>query len=164
MLERLYREHHHKGKRLGQSFIEQKRPKLFSSWIGERKKILDLGCRDGTLTRHFIKGNIVIGADIDPDSLSFAHREYGIEVHKVDLNSVLPFEDKSFDTILLAETLEHLPYPSVTLKEIQRVLKVDVKFIGNVPLFYHLQNRFRVLRGKLLDYDPTIVNTIHTIP
>src|SRR2546422_11264093 len=28
-------------------------------------------------------------------------------------------------------------------------------FVGNVPLFYHLHGRWRVLRGKRLDSDPT---------
>lgn len=159
LLERLYAEHHRReqagGKRLRQAFLEEDRARLFGAWIGKGKDLLDLGCRDGTLTRHFIPGNRVVGADIDANALDIARKEHGIEVQRVNLNSTFPFPDARFDVVLLAETLEHLPYPRITLAEIKRVLRLDGLFIGNVPLFYHLHNRWRVLRGKRLDSDPT---------
>ena len=159
LLERLYSTHHRReqsgGKRLKQAFLERERARLFGEWIGQGKELLDLGCRDGTLTRHFLAGNRVVGADIDAAALECARQEYGIEVRKVNLNTALPFYDERFDVVLLAETLEHLPYPRITLSEIRRVLKPDGVFMGNVPLFYHLHNRWRVLRGKRLDSDPT---------
>jgi SAM-dependent methyltransferase len=151
----MYRSHHLHGGRLRQSFLEEKRARLFRSWIGHGKEVLDLGCRDGTLTRHFMEGNRVIGGDIDSEALEFARKEYVIEVRRVNLNSVLPFPGESFDVVVLAETLEHLPYPTVTLGEIRRVLRINGIFIGNVPLYYHLHSRWRVVRGKPLDEDPT---------
>jgi methionine biosynthesis protein MetW len=155
LIEQMYRRHHREGGRLGQSFIEQKRAHLFTPWIGKGKDVLDLGCRDGTLTRHFVEGNRVVGADIDSEALEFAKREYGIEVQWVNLNSVLPFPDERFDVVIMAETLEHLPYPTITLAEVRRVLRPSGIFIGNVPLFYHLHNRWQILRGKRPDWDPT---------
>ncbi len=159
LLERLYATHHRReqagGQRLGQAFLEEPRARLFRAWIGRDKDVLDLGCRDGVLTRHFTDGNRVTGADIDAEALAFAHRDYGIQVRKANLNSVLPFADDSFDVAILAETLEHLPYPRITLGEIRRVLRSAGLFIGNVPLFYHLHARWRVARGKRLDNDPT---------
>lgn len=159
LLEQMYASHHRRdqpgGERLGQAFLEKKRAQLFSSWIGREKNVLDLGCRDGTLTRHFTKGNRVVGVDVDGGALAIAHKAYGIEVHRANLNAALPFSDGSFDVVVLAETLEHLPYPQITLGEIQRVLRPGGLFIGNVPLFYHLHGRWRVLRGKRLDNDPT---------
>jgi len=56
---------------------------------------------------------------------------------------------------VLAETLEHLPYPRIALAEIHRVLRPGGLLIGNVPLFYHLHNRWRVMRVKRLDSDRT---------
>jgi len=159
LLERLYATHHRceqsGGKRLKQAFLERERARLFGVWIGRGKELLDLGCRDGTLTRHFTSGNRVVGADIDSEALELAHQEHGIDVQRVNLNSALPFSDARFDVVLLAETLEHLPYPRITLSEVWRVLKPGGLFVGNVPLFYHLHNRWRVLRGKRLDSDPT---------
>ncbi|HET6453060.1 MAG TPA: methionine biosynthesis protein MetW [Armatimonadota bacterium] len=34
-----------------------------AEWIGQGKQVLDLGCRDGELTRFFAAGNKVTGAD-----------------------------------------------------------------------------------------------------
>lgn len=154
-LECMYSDHHKTGSRLRQSFIEEKRAALFNSWIGRDRDILDLGCRDATLTRHFLDGNRVTGGDIDLEALQFAKDTYGINVRQVDLNTDLPFADSSYDVVIMAEVLEHLPYPKITLPEIVRVLRPGGMFIGSVPLAYHLQNRIRVIRGKKLDYDPT---------
>jgi len=159
LLEGIYVEHHRRdqtgGKRIGQAFLETERAGLFGGWIGRGKDVLDLGCRDGTLTRHFREGNRVVGADIDRRALESARTQYGIDVQRVNLNASLPFPNARFDAVVLAETLEHLPYPRITLGEVKRVLRPRGLFVGNVPLFYHLHGRWRVLRGKRLDSDPT---------
>lgn len=157
LLERLYTEHHRQGNKYRKSVLERERARLFTSWIGQGKDVLDLGCRDGTLTRHWLDGNRVVGADIDADALAAARQVYGLEVHRVNLNAALPFPPASFDVVVLAETLEHLPYPRLTLAEIHRILRPNGLCIGNVLLAYHLNNRWRVLCGKRLDSDPTHV-------
>ena len=73
-LQKLYQSHHKSGSRLHQSLLETVRGELLSRWIGKDKKVLDLGCRDGTLTRHFVNKNQVTGADIDVDALKFAKK------------------------------------------------------------------------------------------
>jgi len=157
LLQKLYQSHHKNGSRLRQSLLEVERGKLLSRWIGENKKVLDLGCRDGTLTRHFIKNNHVTGADIDIHALKFAKKTYKIDVHQVDLNSSLPFVNEEFDVIVMGEVLEHLPYWGITLPEVKRILKRDGILVGSIPLAYHIQDRVRVLRGKklLISGDPT---------
>ena len=69
----------------------------------------------------------------------------------------MPFQDNSFDVVVMAEELEHLPYPNITLSEIKRVLKTNGKFIGNIPLAYHLKDRWQIIRGRklLISGDPT---------
>jgi SAM-dependent methyltransferase len=157
LLQKLYQSHHQNGSRLRQSLMEVERGKILSRWIGANKKVLDLGCRDGTLTRHFIENNQVTGADIDIDALNFAKKTYKIDIHQVDLNSVLPFENEAFDVIVMGEVLEHLPYLGITLPEVKRILKRNGKLVGSIPLAYHVQDRIRVLRGKklLISADPT---------
>lgn len=159
LLQKLYQSHHQSGSRLNQSFLEETRGKLFSSWIGTNKKVLDLGCRDGTLTRHFINQNWVTGADIDSNALKFTKRAYKIDTQQVDLNSTLPFKDEEFDVIVMGEVLEHLPYWGITLPEVKRILKRNGKLVGSIPLAYHINDRVRVLRGKnlLISIDPTHV-------
>ena len=118
LVQSYYETHHKQGQRLNQSFLESTRGQLFSDWIGKNKKVLDLGGRDGTLTKHFIEKNHVTLADIDENALEYAKKNYKVETIKVDLNQSLPFKDKSFDVVVMAEVLEHLPYPNITLSEI----------------------------------------------
>ena len=59
LVQSFYESHHKEGQRLNQSFLESTRGQLFSDWIGTNKKVLDLGGRDGTLTKYFIKKNKV---------------------------------------------------------------------------------------------------------
>jgi len=157
LVQSFYETHHKEGQRLNQSFLESIRGQLFSDWIGKNKKVLDLGGRDGTLTKHFIEKNHVTLADIDENALEYAKKNYKVETMKVDLNQSLPFKDNSFDVVVMAEVLEHLPYPKITLSEIKRVLKTNGKFIGNLPLAYHLKDRWQILRGRklLISVDPT---------
>ena len=157
LVQSFYETHHKEGQRLNQSFLENIRGKLFSNWIGKNKKVLDLGGRDGTLTKHFIEKNHVTLADIDENALKYAKKTYKVETLKVDLNQSLPFKDNSFDVVVMAEVLEHLPYPNITLGEIKRVLKTNGKFIGNLPLAYHLKDRWQIIRGRrlLISGDPT---------
>ena len=157
LVQSYYESHHKEGQRLNQSFLESIRGQLFSDWIGKNKKVLDLGGRDGTLTKYFIKKNNVTLADIDENALQYAKNNYHVETIKVDLNQSLPFQDNSFDVVVMAEVLEHLPYPNITLGEIKRVLKTNGKFIGNLPLAYHLKDRWQIIRGRklLISGDPT---------
>ena len=157
LIQSFYESHHENGQRLKQSFLENTRGLLFADWIGTNKKVLDLGGRDGTLTKHFIEKNNVTLTDIDENALEYAKNKYKIETLKVDLNQSLPFQDNSFDFVVMAEVLEHLPYPNITLNEIKRVLKKNGTFIGNLPLAYHLKDRWQIIRGRklLISGDPT---------
>ncbi len=145
-----YEEHHASGKRLGQSFMEDVRGRKFRSWIGTDKAVLDLGGRDGVLTRHFIEGNQVTIGDIDCAALAHARASYPVETAEVNLNEALPFADQSFDVVVMAEVLEHLPYVEFTLSEVRRVLRPGGRFVGSIPLAYHLKDRWQVLRGRKL--------------
>ncbi len=152
-----YEEHHITGKRLRQSSMESVRKEIFCSWIGRGKSVLDLGGRDGTLTRHFLDGNRVAIGDIDRAALAHAKENYAVETIEVNLNEPLPFESSSYDVVVMAEVLEHLPYFQFTLGEAKRVLREGGMLIGSIPLAYHLKDRWRVLRGKKLTMarDPT---------
>jgi SAM-dependent methyltransferase len=48
----------------------------------------------------------------------------------------LPFEDNSFDTVLLTQVLEHIDEPLVALQEVKRVVKKDGIVILSVPFIY----------------------------
>ena len=47
--------------------------------------------------------------------------------------NMIPFDDKSFDSVLLDNVLEHIESPSLLFKEIRRVLKPDGLLLIGVP-------------------------------
>tara|TARA_B100000686_G_scaffold250008_1_gene260108 strand:- start:3018 stop:3692 length:675 start_codon:yes stop_codon:yes gene_type:complete len=155
ILSEFYSKHHLGGKRRNQSVSEEKRSQLFKNWMGTNKKVLDMGCRDGILTRHFIEQNQVTGLDIDKSALEACKKNLNIETLWADFSLQIPLPTSSFDVVIAGEVIEHLPYPEITISEISRILKPNGLFIGSVPNSYHIKNRLRILKGRLIDYDQT---------
>ena len=107
---------------------------MFSDWIGGNKSVLDLGGRDGNLTKYFIDNNNVTIGDIDGAALQYAKETYRVKTEITNLNEKLPFSDNTFDVVVMAEVLEHLPYPKIpahfyfaSLRKNQRVQSLCVK-------------------------------------
>jgi len=155
--EHIYRSHHERGKRYGYLYCHGERGPYLQRWIGQGKKVLDLGCRDGLLTSFFASGNQVIGADIDRKALSLSKERLGIETLWLDLNYEWPFEEASFDAIVACEIAEHLFFLAPFLENVHKTLRPGGLFLGSVPNAFRLRNRFRFLFGKEYENDPTHV-------
>lgn len=86
--------------------------------------ILDLGCGFGAYARALQESGLsCFGCDINLQYLQKASRS-GVAVTNVD--SVLPFRDKSFDTVLIFEVLEHVAEVDKVLCEAFRVARKNV--------------------------------------
>ena len=100
--------------------------------IYARGRLLDLGCGNVPLFdayKPYIENNICV--------------DWGNSVHKnsyldvvTDLNMKLPFSDKTFETILFSDVLEHLENPKIMFEEMKRVLKPGGCILMNVPFHY----------------------------
>ena len=121
------------------------------------KRILDLGCRTGALTRAYMSGNEVVGVDVDRGALEAAAM-LGIDTVWADVEEPLPLGDASFDVVVAAELLEHLRRPERLMQEILRVLRPGGTVAGSLPNAYRLKNRLRPLRGPAVQQDPTHVH------
>lgn len=122
---------------------------------GPGRRVLDLGCRTGALTRYYAEGNDVVGVDVDRAALERAHERLEMETHWADVEEELPFADASFDVVVAGELLEHLADPAATAAHVHRVLVPGGRFVGSVPNGYRLKNRLRFLLGRAPDQDPT---------
>ena len=90
--------------------------------------VVDIGCGRGYLTREMLEINEVKsihGFDIAPPSDCD-----GITYQKGTILN-LPYEDKQFDIVVCAHTLEHIRDIDVALKELRRITKK--KLIIAVP-------------------------------
>jgi SAM-dependent methyltransferase len=97
---------------------------------------LDYGCADGGYAIGLIERGVthVTGVDVGQERIEEAQKRYGEDRRTtfmvVDALSI-PFDDASFDGVLLNEVLEHVEDESATLSEITRVLKRG----GHLALF-----------------------------
>jgi SAM-dependent methyltransferase len=149
-----YEEHHRERRDEGDFVFVPERIPLFVGAIGRGKRVLDLGCRSGALTRHFLEGNEVVGLDVDRAALAKA-AALGIEPVEADVEQPLPFPDGSFDAVVAGELLEHLRFPDALVAEVRRVLRPGGVFVGSVPNAFRLQSRLRFLHGRPPEDDPT---------
>ena len=156
----LYRKHHEKGSRYVYLYCGGARSPYLREWIGKGKKVLDLGCRDGTLTQEYAFGNEVIGVDIDKKALEMAEKRLGIGTLWLDLNKEWPFEPESFDVIVACEILEHLFFMEPFLGKVYGTLRKGGLFIGSVPNAFRVRNRLKFLMGNEFETDPTHVRQL----
>jgi SAM-dependent methyltransferase len=83
------------------------------------KRILDLGCATGDYCLELGKlGYACVGADINKAYVAAARKK---GVNAVVSGEKLPFEDNSFDTVIMFEVLEHVQDPERVLREAKRV-------------------------------------------
>jgi 2-polyprenyl-3-methyl-5-hydroxy-6-metoxy-1,4-benzoquinol methylase len=160
-LQKIYRHHHDSRDKLGMTLFEKERSEFLKSRIGQGKKILDLGCRDGVLTKCFSDGNEVLGIDIDDIALEKAREHLGIQTRVMDLNGDWDISKDYFDYVVAGEVLEHLYYPDRVLEKISVTLKASGTLLGSVPNAFSLINRFRLLFGMKKNTplsDPTHIN------
>jgi SAM-dependent methyltransferase len=82
-------------------------------------ELLDLGCGTGWLADHF---EHYTGVDGSEDAVAEARRR-GRNVSRGDLDEPLPFEDASFDAVVMKDVLEHVGDPVALVREVRRVLR-----------------------------------------
>ena len=136
-------------------FGGDERARLFRRLVGgPGRRVLDLGCRYGALTRSYLDGNELVGVDVSREALAEAAK-LGIETVWTDVQEPLPFPDASFDVVVAGELIEHLSDPDRVVAEVRRVLRPGGSFVGSVPNFFRLRNRLAMLAGRPLDHDST---------
>ena len=149
-----YEQHHRERRDEGDFVFVPERIPLLVAAVGRGKRVLDLGCRSGALTQHFLGGNSVVGLDIDAAALEKA-ATLGIQPVQANVEEPLPFEDGSFDAVVAGELFEHLQFPDALVAEIGRVLRPGGVLAGSVPNAFRVQSRLRFLRGEPPEDDPT---------
>jgi ubiquinone/menaquinone biosynthesis C-methylase UbiE len=100
-----------------------------------RGRVLEIGIGTGLNLEHYDKAKVekIVGLDPAVEMHRLAEkrsRKAGLAVEVVGLSAErIPFEDASFDTVLVTYTLCSIPEPVAALKEMRRVLKPDAKLV-----------------------------------
>ncbi|MFA6980126.1 MAG: methionine biosynthesis protein MetW [Ignavibacteriaceae bacterium] len=116
--------------------------------IEPRSKVIDLGCGNGALLS-LLKSEKQIdetGIEISDSGLAFCKNKK-LNVFKHTIDSILPFEDNSFDYSICNVTIQMVMYPEVLLGEMKRISKYQ---IISFPNFAYYKNRLdMLLKGRM---------------
>jgi methionine biosynthesis protein MetW len=129
-------------------------------------KVLDLGCGDGSLLEKLVRTKEVRGSGIEiSDEGVRSCIEKGLAVLQGDIDEGLrDYPDRSFDYIILNQTLQAVKKPDVVLGE---MLRVGEKGVVGFPNFAYWKMRvYLLLRGRMpktefLPYDWYNTPNIH---
>jgi methionine biosynthesis protein MetW len=119
-----------------------------ANWIAPNSQVLDLGCGDGSFLEFLQKQKLVhaYGVEID-DGRVLSCVQKGLNVIQQDLEGGLAlFEDNSFDTVVLSQTVQTIHQTEKILREIVRVGKES---IVSFPNFGHWSHRLAVALGRM---------------
>lgn len=119
-----------------------------AQWISSGSEVLDVGCGDGSLLSYLkqTRSAHVYGVELADDKV-LACAQKGLNVIQQNLESGLAlFEDKSFDTVILSQTLQTIHQTARILSEIARVGK---ECVVSFPNFGHWSHRLAVLQGRM---------------
>jgi 2-polyprenyl-3-methyl-5-hydroxy-6-metoxy-1,4-benzoquinol methylase len=128
--------------------------------IGQRtahNKVLEIGAFFGVVSIALARlGYSVTAADI-PEFMEMPEQverfgKNGVGRASVRLQDyLLPFEDESFDVVIMCEVIEHLNFnPLPLLKEINRIGKQGSVFYLSQPNLAWIRNRLRLLLGRYI--------------
>jgi methionine biosynthesis protein MetW len=96
---------------------------IIQNWITPQSRVLDLGCGDGSLLNYLrLKKNVKgIGLEIDAKNIESCITK-GVNVIEQNIDKGLTnFQSNSFDTVLLAQTLQASSKPDLLVDEMLRI-------------------------------------------
>ena len=119
-----------------------------AGWVAPSARVLDLGCGDGSLLAYLrdSRGAAGYGVEID-DAGVLSSISNGINVLQSDLESGLAgFDDQTFDTVILSQTLQAMRH---TEEIVMEMLRVGREAIVTFPNFGHWSHRLQILAGRM---------------
>ena len=137
--------------------------KVIADLIEKDKKVLDVGCGDGTLIK-FLKDNKNInirGLEISKDGIQKCIAK-GLTVIEGNAEKDLKqFPDKSFDYVVLSQTLQAFLNPELVINELLRVGK---KAIVTIPNFGYWKIRLHLLAKGTMPITKTLPDEWYNTP
>lgn len=107
-------------------------------WLAGRAagRVLDVGCADAAIARSLPAMTSYTGLDYP----ATADGLYGTRPQVYGDAAALPFLDRSFDTVMLLDVLEHVAEPEAALREAARVLADGGHLLVTIPFAYPLHD------------------------
>lgn len=142
---------------------QYERNRLFVELASQGKRILELGCADGFISRHLAeRGCRVTGVELDPEAAERAS-QWCENVVQHDLNDLAWLQQvgNNYDMVLCGDVLEHLVSPETVLWQIHRLLAPGGRVIICLPNVAHIRVRLMLLSGKFEYESAGIMDVTH---
>jgi methionine biosynthesis protein MetW len=123
--------------------------KTIADWISQGASVLDLGCGDGELLAYLASVKEVHAQGIELDEHAIVKCvSSGLSVYQQDIDTGLSeYTDKSFDYVIINQTLQQVKKPDFVLQEAFRVGK---KVIVGITNFAYYRARLSIFfRGRV---------------
>jgi methionine biosynthesis protein MetW len=137
--------------------------KVIADLIEKNTRVLDVGCADGTLMK-FLKNNKNIdirGLELSKDKVQECIAK-GLTVIEGNAEKDLKqFPEKSFDYVVLSQTLQAFLNPEVVISELLRVGK---KAIVTIPNFGYWKVRLHLLTKGTMPITKTLPDEWYNTP
>ena len=137
--------------------------KIIADIITENSRVLDVGCDDGSLMEFLKKEKKVDirGIEISKKKVQTCISK-GLTVIEGDAEFDLKqFPDKSFDYVVLGQTLQAFINPEIVIKEL---LRVGNKAVVTIPNFGHWKVRLNLLFQGTMPVTKTLPNEWYNTP
>jgi methionine biosynthesis protein MetW len=137
-------------------------PGIVARMIPAGSRVLDVGCGTGALGRVLADECRAEIVGLEPDSVRAEQAvARGLRVYPGYFSRELLREIGSFDIVLFADVLEHLPNPQAALLLAREALRSRGAVIVSVPNVAHWSVRLCLLRGKFDYWSFGIMDATH---
>ena len=137
--------------------------KVIANLIEKNTRVLDVGCADGTLMK-FLKDNKNInirGLEISKDKVQKCIAKGLTVIEGNAEKDLMQFPDKSFDYVVLSQTLQAFLNPELVINELLRVGK---KAIVTIPNFGYWKIRLHLLTKGTMPITKTLPDEWYNTP
>jgi SAM-dependent methyltransferase len=130
--------------------------RVVNSFCKKPTAVLEIGCGTGE-TLDFLKKILpessIYGIDHSQVAVAFSKKVDGVSVVLADA-AKLPFDNSSFDLVLILDVLEHIADDSLVIREINRVLTKGGKLVITCPASGLIWSRHDTRQGHVRRYSP----------
>ena len=136
---------------------------IIKNVIKENSRILDVGCENGKLLKFLNKGRKIDwrGLEISQKNINICVK-HGLSVVQGDADKdLISYPSKSFDFVILSQTLQATHSPETVLNELVRISKYA---IVSFPNFGSWLTRLMLLINGVMPHSKSLPHTLYTTP